>query len=237
MAIEVSSTTFTVANLWKSFFCSTICILIIKSFGLLKDNALFTADASYFFTGNEALGINHEQPFFALLGVLCGIVGSFYIMFQRKITLIKNANAHRWFVKTTWVYTFIITFVCLNIIWFMRLNQISDKNIIQAMINVDQTLAEKNLNITNYQEALTRGFDFSTEVMNDPSQWVLYDGYLALFVVQKFVFTALTLSCATPGGIFTPMYGMGAVFGQLYVSLLIRCIEFFNPGAGLIQCK
>ena len=80
-AIEVSTSKFTVSNLWKSFFASTISVLIFKSFGLLERKVLFTADASFFYTGNESLGINQEQPFFAILGVLCGMVGSLYIMF------------------------------------------------------------------------------------------------------------------------------------------------------------
>jgi len=35
-AIEVSSTTFTVANLWKSFFASTITIILFKLAGFLS---------------------------------------------------------------------------------------------------------------------------------------------------------------------------------------------------------
>lgn len=55
-------------------------------------------------------------------------------------------------------------------------------------------------------------FAFNTTVMDDPNQWLFYDGYLILYLLQKFVFTALTLSCAIPGGIFTPTFAIGAVF-------------------------
>jgi len=78
-AIEVSSSTFTVSNLWKAFFTSTLTVLCFKSVGKLSQAAVFSADASYFFTGVAPVGINHEQPFFACLGLLCGTVGSYYI--------------------------------------------------------------------------------------------------------------------------------------------------------------
>jgi H+/Cl- antiporter ClcA len=84
-AIEVTSTQFTVNCLWKSFFASTISVLCFKAFGFTSKAALFSADASYFYSGHSAVGINHEQPFFIILGVLCGCLGTFYIYFQRVV--------------------------------------------------------------------------------------------------------------------------------------------------------
>jgi len=80
-AIEVSSTSFSVNNLWKSFFASTITVLCFKSVGKLSQAAVFSVDGSYFYSGVTSIGINHEQPFFVLLGLLCGIGGSYYIQF------------------------------------------------------------------------------------------------------------------------------------------------------------
>ena len=65
---------------------------------------------------------------------------------------------------------------------------------------------------------------------------MLYDGFMVMFLIQKFLFTAWILSCPTPGGIFTPTFCMGAVLGQLYVSCLIKFLEFFEMSS-VIQCK
>lgn len=118
---------------------------------------MFTADASYFFTGNVALGINQEQPFFIILGILCGILGSLYIKFQRWIITNKQrfikVNQGKWyhrFVANHYFYTGIITFVCLNVIFFFKSLLIPDKLIIQNLIDFDQNLANKNLTIHNY---------------------------------------------------------------------------------------
>jgi len=80
-AIEVSSTTFTVSNLYKSFFAATVTVLCFKSVGSLSIAAVFSADASYFYSGLAAVGINQEEPFFIILGLICGCLGTSYIKF------------------------------------------------------------------------------------------------------------------------------------------------------------
>jgi len=49
--------------------------------------------------------------------------------------------------------------------------------------------------------------------MDNINAWSLYEIYNIIFFIMKFLFTALTLSCAIPGGIFTPTFCMGAVLG------------------------
>jgi H+/Cl- antiporter ClcA len=49
--------------------------------------------------------------------------------------------------------------------------------------------------------------------MDNSDKWVNYQGFLLIFCIQKFLFTAMTLSCAVPAGIFMPMFSLGAVFG------------------------
>ena len=151
-AIEVSTSNFTVSNLWKAFFASTITVLFFKSVGKLGTAAIFSADASYFYSGVAPIGINHEQPFFVLLGILCGIVGSYYIKFQRAVNQWKKTNTpKKWWVKNNWTYSLGTAFIVLNVIYFLRLMQTGDKAVINAMINVDQNLAKQNMTIDNYQ--------------------------------------------------------------------------------------
>ena len=68
----------------------------------------------------------------------------------------------------------------------------------------------------------------SWAVASDINKWPLYDFYNILFFVMKFSFTALTLSCPIPGGIFTPTFCMGAVLGQIYVSVLLNILGQFG---------
>lgn len=129
-----------------------------------------------------------------------------------------------------------MAFFVLNIVYFLRVNMMSDKAIINSMINIDENLARRNLTIQDYDEYMIHNFDYNRAVMDNPDSWVFYDGFLFMYLVQKFVFTALTLSCDTPGGIFTPTFTFGAVFGQLYISIVIKILGFFQI-PGYIQCK
>ena len=63
-------------------------------------------------------------------------------------------------------------------------------------------------------------------MLGDVKKWQMYDSYLFLFCVEKFLITAFTLSCKIPGGIFTPTFCLGAVFGQFYVSNLIKLLAW-----------
>jgi H+/Cl- antiporter ClcA len=64
--------------------------------------------------------------------------------------------------------------------------------------------------------------------MENVNAWMLFDGYLILYIIQKFIFTAMTLACPLPGGIFTPTFAIGAVFGQLYVSCLRKILLYYG---------
>lgn len=66
---------------------------------------------------------------------------------------------------------------------------------------------------------------------------MLYDGLLMLYIVQKFIFTIFTLSCPIPGGIFTPTFTIGAVFGQLYISLVLKAIVFLGYSPDVIKFR
>lgn len=235
-AIEVSTSTFTVSNLWKSFFAATITVYCFKSAGMLEKAAMFRADASYFYSGIAPVGISNELPLFIVLGILCGIIGSFYIEFQRCVNTTKASYSHYFIVKNPLVYTSCISLLVLNTTYFLRTNISTEKSIINSMINIDENLAKRNITVDDYDLYLKSKFGYNRIIMDDPDQWVYYDGYLLLFFIQKFVFTALTLSCEIPGGIFTPTIALGAVVGQLYVSAVIRFLAAYNIH-NFIKCK
>jgi H+/Cl- antiporter ClcA len=152
-AIEVTSTQFTVNCLWKSFFASTVAILCFKALRSADVTALFSADASYFYSGKAQVGINHEQPFFIILGVLCGCIGTFYIYFQRVVNTYKakmtKEGSLKWFFSNPWFYNLTMTFICINIIYFTKLMQTGDRGVINSLMNFDIEMAKLNLTSAN----------------------------------------------------------------------------------------
>jgi len=229
-AVEVSTSSFSVSNLWKAFFCSTIAVLCFKFFGSLGTAATFTADASYFYQGNQSLGVNVEQPFFVILGLLCGCTGSLYIQFQKKVNQWKKRMVGKYprLFGNNFVYTLTVCFILSSVIYSTRIMQSGDKKVIGAMINIDQTLSRLGYTEDNIDKKLSENFKFSYDILNDDNAWILHEGFMALFIVQKFIATAFTLSCVVPGGIFTPTFAIGAVLGQLYVSVLRKVLLFFG---------
>jgi len=137
-AIEVTASQFTVNNLWKSFFASTIAVLCFKAFGATEKAALFSADASYFYQGDASLGVNQELPFHIILGIFCGVLGSIYISFQLFVNKTRKKLAANYSLfSNDWYYTLGMVFVCTNLIYFTGVMQTGDKGIINNMINID----------------------------------------------------------------------------------------------------
>ena len=122
---------------------------------------------------------------------------------------------HRWYISNNWMYTLTMTFVLTNIMYFTRLMQYSDEAVITAMIEIDQSLTKlsQGRNQWEVERQLSDRFQYDRDVMDDISKWSLFDGFNIMFFIMKFAFTALTLSCPIPGGIFTPTLCMGAVLG------------------------
>jgi len=63
--------------------------------------------------------------------------------------------ATRWWVKNNWTYTIGMAFIVLNIVFYLRLMQASDKVVINAMINMDETLAKQNMTSDNANEIIS----------------------------------------------------------------------------------
>jgi len=110
-------------------------------------------------------------------------MGSAYIKLQYAVNSYKKRNSSHWFFKNPYFYTCGVTFMVLNIIFFLRLMQTGDKQIIKAMIDIDENLAEMKMNQTNYQEKMNAKFDFSYKVMEDVNTWLLFDGYLVIYLI------------------------------------------------------
>lgn len=166
-AVEVSTSQFSVSNLWKAFFCSTISVLCFKFFGRLGTAATFTADASYFYQGNQSLGINVEQPFFVLLGLLCGCTGSLYIQFQKKVNQWKKRMTGKYpkCFGNPFIYTLTVTAILSSLIYFTRVMRSGDKKVIGSMIDIDKTLQRLNYTEDSIDSKLAEKFPFSDEIL------------------------------------------------------------------------
>jgi H+/Cl- antiporter ClcA len=118
-AVEVTSTYYMVATLWKSFFCATITIITMKllfMFPWIKPNL---------FTTYEDYPVDHEVFFCGILGIICaGGAGLFNHVLTKLIFLRTKLKqpfiAHRW--KYCMTVGFFIAFISYPVT-FMRLGE------------------------------------------------------------------------------------------------------------------
>ena len=173
-------------------------------------------NASYLYTGMYVDWLNQELIFIVILGIICGVIGANFV----KLTRFVHMEVRRkYFTGWNWTYTFIVSVIVLNLTFLIEIDQTSDSQIITSMTDIDKTIAEHEfMSPEDMHDFLNTNYTFSKQLMLDVNNWVLYDGYLALYLVQKIFLTAFSLSCPLPGGIYTPAIAIGSVIGQLYVS-------------------
>lgn len=70
-SIEVSNTYYMVSNLFKSFFCVTFSIIVFKVLEMLNWLTLYSPTAY-----PMGIKVDHEVFLFALLGIICGVLGA-----------------------------------------------------------------------------------------------------------------------------------------------------------------
>jgi hypothetical protein len=73
----------------------------------------------------------------------------------------------KWYIKNNWIYTISICIVVSSIIYSTKLLQAGDKATINAMIDIDQTIAKMNVGEGNFSKVLEEKFSFSNKVMED----------------------------------------------------------------------
>jgi chloride channel 2 len=84
-SIEVSTTYYMVSNLFKSFFCVTFSIIIYKVLEMMDLLTLYQA-TEY----PMSIKIDHEVFLFAILGIICGILGAVFIQVMTKIIFLRT---------------------------------------------------------------------------------------------------------------------------------------------------
>lgn len=224
MLFSIESTTnfYNVFNLWKSFYVATIAVIIFKSFKLLGFVQLFDASGHHFYRSGLNIGLNQELPFFILLAIFMGLIGPFYIFIHRIYCKMKRDYNDIWFFNP-WFYTILIAGIITNAEYFSKVTQFPDKDVIKSFVDIDWTLNNQNRTIATDENAQDYSH-WDYDEMSDITKWQFQEHYMLLYIFEKLIFTFLTLSCPVPGGIFMPIFAIGAVSGQLYCSLLLRIL-------------
>ena len=190
-SIEVTSTYYMVSNLWKAFFCSCWAIFTFKILSVVGHVELFEP------TKLVTLQLDFQYFAYALLGVLCALLGTFMIKVISQL-IYYRAKLKLPYISNRWYYCLTVALVVALVSYPIDFLRLSDKNVLLEMFS------EHSLEIKDKAH------------WNQPN--VIYN--LTIFVINKFILISFCYSLPIPAGIFIPTFVLGSVFGRLYGYIL-----------------
>jgi chloride channel 2 len=211
-SIELSANVYNIQNLWKAFYAATLSVAIFKLSTLYADVQLFDGSDFHYYANDKLIlhGLNKEIPFFIILAIFCSLLGCLYIYIHKVYVTMKKRRSD-WWCFNPWVYSLFIAFLISSIQYFTKLTQDSDRKVLKSFFGIDKNLEDKNSTISDDIDQDYNRYDYDD--LDDTERWQYGEQYMIMYIVLKFIFTFLSLSCNVPSGIFTPIYVLGAVFG------------------------
>ncbi|XP_074626066.1 chloride channel protein 2-like isoform X1 [Acropora palmata] len=213
-SIEVTATYFAVRNYWRGFYAAVCGALVFRLLAVLnKEEETVTA----LFKTNFRLDFPFDvEEFiaFALIGLFCGFGGALFVFTHRKIVEIQRTHQHtkvaKFLSRNRFVYPAVVMFIISTITFPKGLGQF-----MAGELTSKQAIDELFSNIT-WSEARNHENEASLKVLEhwDGANTNIYVT-LVIFIVLKFIMTAVSVSLPIPAGVFFPVFLIGAAFGRL----------------------
>ncbi|XP_050434534.1 chloride channel protein 2 isoform X2 [Adelges cooleyi] len=230
-SIEVTTVYFAVRNYWRGFF-SAVCSATVFRLLAVWFNKEDTVKA--FFPTHFTM----EYPFdpqemtvFALLGVVCGLLGAGYVWAHRQYVLFmrQSKRINAFLQKNRFLYPSLITFLTLSLTFPLGLGKY-----IAGDLNVNDQLRGLFSNFTWTKD------DFTIEESEMMNHWRTENTNvficLSAFVAYNFVFSIIASTIPVPSGSFIPVFKTGAAFGRIIGELMhlwfpkgVRHGKFITP--------
>lgn len=208
-SIEVTSSYFMVSAYWKGFFCATCGAVLFQQLGIFSHNR--DNSVSLFTTSFEPLPYNFVEYIpFIVVSLVCGVLGGFYVRFQRYILHVTSQSSvcglespacFKWVPKYVALGIF-VAFLTASIEYpFGSFLGIGLKHAI------DDLFHEGNLD----EKLVTHADDWASGSLNMN---------LLVFIVFKFVFSACNCVLPLPYGVVIPVFAVGSGIGRLFGEVL-----------------
>lgn len=140
-SIESTASIYIVSNIWKSFFCSIICILVSKI--LQKSHTILLADIS----GTQPIIFNSEIFLFIIEGLIGGILGAMISTLIAKIVYIRRKSKIS-FLNNRFRYAVIIALIVSVVTFIISFLRQNDKEIMNISFLCNDTKLKSFLSIS-----------------------------------------------------------------------------------------
>jgi chloride channel 2 len=131
-SIESTASIYIVSNIWKSFFCSVICIFVSKM--VQKTQTILLADIS----ATKPISFNSEIILFILEGFIGGIIGAMISTLVAKIVYIRRKSKIS-FLNNRFRYAVIIALIVSVVTFVLSFLRKTDKEIMTLTFSYDDT--------------------------------------------------------------------------------------------------
>lgn len=208
-SIEVTSTVFLTSTYWRCFLVAVVCRLAFDIFSVLKQDAML---ASTTFAGGE---LSLELFAFVAVGVVCGLLGSVFVMAVNKCRVARKllmTTTSRKYILVTACAAFVAS--ALYLTPYLRLN---DKTVINDLFsNTQQQPTPSPAPANGTSNANTAP---SMAIFGAPNEaTVLFS--LAVYFGVRFLATVVSISLPVACGLFVPLFVLGGVVGRFCGELI-----------------
>uniref|UniRef100_A0A7M5X152 Chloride channel protein n=2 Tax=Clytia hemisphaerica TaxID=252671 RepID=A0A7M5X152_9CNID len=210
-AIEVTSTYFAVRNYWRGFFTAVCGAFMFRLLAVL-DSTEETITALFKTTFNIDFPFDvQEFVAFGFIGLTCGLAGALFVYTHRKIVDFSQRHEaskfNRFLAKSRFIYPAMIVIVVSTLSFpkgfgmFMAGQLTPKEAVVQLFSNSTWT---SNPSSDSEKYLLYWRTEYSNVYMT-----------LVIFILVKFILTALCIALPIPAGAFFPVFVIGAAYGRL----------------------
>ncbi|CAG9772798.1 unnamed protein product [Ceutorhynchus assimilis] len=214
-SVEISTAYYAVRNYWRGFFAAVWGATVYRLLYVWIDgvDTIRVVFATSFI--NDFPYDPLELISFAVLGVICGCAGSFYIFIKRAFSRHMKKNKRiQWLQKSNrFVYPFFVVLLISTVTWppgvgqFMASDLTPKDQVVQLFGNFTWTQG----NHTVAQQEVLKHWS---------TRWTGIYANLVIFIFYQFLASILASSMPIPAGSFIPNFRSGAALGRIAGELM-----------------
>ncbi|CAK6966197.1 chloride channel protein 1 [Scomber scombrus] len=211
-SIEVTSTYFAVRNYWRGYFAATFSAFIFRVLSVWnKDAVTITALFKTNFRMDFPFDLQ-ELPAFAIIGIICGFLGAFFVYLNRQVVLFmrRPTALTRFLTKHRLIYPGAVTLIIATFTFPPGFGQFMAGELMprECINSLFDNFTWTKISGSPAPPGLGRS---AAWIHPHVSVFVI----LILFVIMKFWMSAVSTTMPIPSGAFMPVFILGAAFGRL----------------------
>ncbi|KAK5638942.1 hypothetical protein RI129_013237 [Pyrocoelia pectoralis] len=214
-SIEVTTVYFAVRNYWRAFFAAVCGATVFRLLSVWFEQA---ATVTAFFKTNFTMDFPFDPQelfVFALIGVISGLGGAFYVWVHRRYVMFmrKNQVINSFLQRNRFLYPALVSLLVATVSFPLGTGQF-----MAGDLNTHDQVSNLFSNFTWTGEELTVQEQGILDHWQTPYSGVYVS--LAGFIVFTFIFSIISSTIPVPSGSFIPVFKIGAALGRIVGELM-----------------